>query len=134
MCHDLVDPVIERTQGELAFRLDVGLSGDVDPLWERDLDNVLFRLRGRCPRGSSRCGDQGPCGAVVRAAERAVEVAEPMTGKVEVPRGPGNVSVRQRCAGGRGVPELAAGPVALDRGVSRPAVTGWRQEAIGRSA
>jgi len=33
----------------LAFRLDVGLPENIDPLWERDLDNYLFPIARTLP-------------------------------------------------------------------------------------
>jgi hypothetical protein len=44
-----IDPVLEATAGLLAFRLDVGLADQLDPLWERDLDNYLFPIARTLP-------------------------------------------------------------------------------------
>ena len=63
-----VAPLMERTEGPLALRLDVGLPVDADPLWQRDLDNYLYPVvralparvvscwatKGRAPRSSMR--------------------------------------------------------------------------------
>lgn len=39
-----IAPILDSTDGHLAFRLDVGLPDRIDPLWERDLDNYLFPI------------------------------------------------------------------------------------------
>jgi hypothetical protein len=86
--HELVDPQIESTQGELAFRLEVGLARDVDPLWERDLDNYLLPIARTLPeRVVSVWGTKGRAERLCVRLERAVEIAEPDDWhKCEVPR------------------------------------------------
>ena len=64
---ELVDPVIESTRGELAVRLDVGLSDTTDPLWERDLDNSVPDRARHARAGRLGVGDQGTGPAIVRA-------------------------------------------------------------------
>jgi hypothetical protein len=44
-----IDPALEATAGSLVFRLDVGLADQLDPLWERDLDNYLFPIARSLP-------------------------------------------------------------------------------------
>jgi hypothetical protein len=44
-----IDPVLGATVGSLAFRLDVGLANQLDPLWERDLDSYLFPIARTLP-------------------------------------------------------------------------------------
>jgi hypothetical protein len=114
---ELVDPVIERTRGELAVRLDVGLPHAVDPLWERDLDNYLFPIARVMPErvvsvwATKRRDPQ----SFVRV-ERAAELTAPAGWqRFEVPRAPGSerywkAAVRRAVSGAE---ELAAGPVGL---------------------
>jgi hypothetical protein len=118
---ELIDPVIERTQGELAFRLDVGLVDDVDPLWERDLDNYLFPIARTLPdRVACVWGTKGRAERSYVRLERAVEVARPDGWQAwEVPRTTGNdryvkAAVRRAVAGTVALP---AGPVALQLGL-----------------
>jgi hypothetical protein len=114
---ELVDPVIERTRGELAVRLDVGLPDAADPLWERDLDNYLFPIARVMPeRVVSVWATKGRGPRSFVRVERAAEVAAPAGWQAfEVPRAPGSerywkAAVRRAVSGGE---ELAAGPVGL---------------------
>jgi hypothetical protein len=72
--HELIDPVIDSTAGSLAFRLDVGLAEDIDPLWERDLDNYLFPIARTLPnRVVSVWGTKGRAALSRARIEPAVE-------------------------------------------------------------
>jgi hypothetical protein len=44
-----IGPPMKRIDGPLALRLDIGLPADVDPLWERDLDNYLYPIARELP-------------------------------------------------------------------------------------
>jgi hypothetical protein len=114
---ELVDPVIERTRGELAVRLDVGLPDTVDPLWERDLDNYLFPIVRAMPeRVVSVWGTKGRDPRSFVRVERAVEVAAPAGWRAfEVSRARGSErywksAVRRAVSRAE---ELPAGPVGL---------------------
>ena len=137
--HDLIDPVIESTPGELAFRLDVGLADDVDPLWERDLDNYLFPIARTLPdRVVSVWGTKGRAQRSCVRLERAVEIAEPDDWQTwEVPRAPGKdrylkAAVRRAVTG---TAELPEGPVALELGLivgpSRNWMSTWKPSIDG---
>ena len=114
---DLIDPVIDATPGELPFRLDVGLGDEIDPLWQRDLDNYLFPIaRGLPDRVVSVWGTKGPAADSRARVGPAVEITPPADWEEFV--------VAQRPAGERSwkegvreaigsAMELREGPVAL---------------------
>lgn len=67
---ELIDPVADDIDGELALHLDVGLDDSIDPLWQRDLDNYLFPIARALPeRYVSVWATKG------RAAESTVTIA-----------------------------------------------------------
>lgn len=116
--HELVDPIIDRTPGELVLRLDVGLEDTVDPLWERDLDNYLFPIVRTLPeRVVSVWGTKGRDARSCVRLERAVEVSShPGWQAFEVPRTRGTdrsvkAAVRRAVTGGD---ELPPGPVGVE--------------------
>ena len=79
--HGLLDPEAERLEGPLAFRLDVDVPAQFDPLWERDLDNYLFPIARTLPeRFVSVWGTKG---RGIRSAVRA-EQASPSTAPAAV--------------------------------------------------
>lgn len=126
---ELIDPVIAATAGDLAFRLDVGLPDDVDPLWERDLDNYLFPIARTLPRRVvSVWGTKTRSPTSRVRIERAVETPGPVDSpQFEVPRGSGaerlwKAAVRTsaaRCS------ELPPGPVALQLSIALGPGRSW---------
>jgi hypothetical protein len=59
-----IERFLAPPSGPLAFRFDVGLADQIDPLWERDLDNYLFPIARELPgqvvsvwgtKGRARC-------------------------------------------------------------------------------
>jgi hypothetical protein len=126
---ELVDPVIERIDGEVALRLDVGLPDTVDPLWERDLDNYLFPVARVMPeRVVSVWGTKGRDARSFVRVERAVEVAAPADWEVfEVSRAPGNerswkAAVQRAVSSAE---ELPAGPVGLQLALAVGSERSW---------
>ena len=53
---DLIDPMIDATPGPLAFRLDVGLPDDLDPLWSGTSTTTSSRSPANFRNGLSRSG------------------------------------------------------------------------------
>jgi hypothetical protein len=114
--HERIDPIIDATDGLLAFRLDVGLPDNLDPLWERDLDNYLFPIARTLPdRVVSVWGTKrrGPSSTV--HLEPAVSAAASGWQEFRVPRSPAGerlwkATVREAV---RAAIELPEGPVAL---------------------
>lgn len=136
---ELVDPVIARTRGELAVRLDVGLPETVDPFWERDLDNYLFPIARAMPeRVVSVWGTKARGARSSVRVELAVEVAGPVGWhEFGVARTPGSdrywkAAVRRAVLGAE---ELPAGPVglqlALAVGPERSWTTMWKASIDG---
>jgi hypothetical protein len=111
-----IGPALEATVGLLAFRLDVGLADQLDPLWERDLDNYLFPIARTLPErvvsvwGTKRRGAR----SYVRLEPAAATTVSGWQA-CEVPRSPASgdawkEAVRRAVASATELPE---GPVGL---------------------
>lgn len=127
--HELIDPITATSAGSLAFRLDIGLAEDIDPLWERDLDNYLFPVvRTLPPRVVSVWGTKGRGMTSRVRIEPAVEVGAPASWQqFEVPPSPGTergwkAAVRKAAAR---TTELPPGPVALELSFALGAGRNW---------
>jgi hypothetical protein len=111
-----IDPVIDKTGGLLAFRLDVGLPNIIDPLWERDLDNYLFPIaRGLPERVVSVWGTKGRSPRSTVRLEAAVPATTRGWQEFRVPRSSGierlwKAAVQEAV---QAATELPEGPVAL---------------------
>jgi hypothetical protein len=110
-----IDPLIDALDGPLAFRLDVGVPDQFDPLWERDLDNYLFPIARTLPqRVLAVWGTKGRGARSTIRLERAVPASGPLPA-FRVPRSSSNETAWKTAVytAVETADELPEGPVGL---------------------